>query len=59
MPSNEPLHALPESVLINHVVLVETLWTLRRLYGYDRQVQTDVLGHLLAALTFRFEDRDV
>lgn len=54
-----PLDAVPESVLINDIVLVETLWTLRRLYGYDREGQVEVLGHLLSALTFRFENRDV
>ncbi len=54
-----PLDAVPESVLINDIVLVETLWTLRRLYGFDRAGQAEVLGHLLSALTFRFEDRDV
>ena len=54
-----PLDAEPESVLINDIVLVETLWTLRRLYGFDRSGLADVLGHLLSALTFRFEDREV
>ncbi len=54
-----PLDAEPESVLINDIVLVETLWTLRRLYGFDRAGQAEVLGHLLSALTFRFEDREV
>lgn len=54
-----PLDSEPESVLINDIVLVETLWTLRRLYGFDRAGQAEVLGHLLSALTFRFEDREV
>ncbi len=54
-----PLDAVPEAVLINDIVLVETLWTLRRLYGFDRAGQAEVLGHLLSALTFRFEDREV
>ena len=54
-----PLDAEPESVLINDIVLVETLWTLRRLYGFDRTGQAEVMGHLLSALTFRFEDREV
>ena len=55
----EPLDAVPEAVLINDIVLVETLWTLKRLYGIDRAGQASVLGHLLSALTFRFEDREV
>lgn len=55
----EPLDAVAESVLINDIVLVETLWTLRRLYGFDRTDQAEVLGQLLSALTFRFEDRQV
>lgn len=54
-----PLDAVPEAVLINDIVLVETLWTLRHLYGFDRAGQADVLGHLLSAVTFRFEDREV
>jgi predicted nucleic-acid-binding protein len=54
-----PLDAVAESVLINDIVLVETLWTLRRLYGFDRAGQAEVLGHLLSALTFGFEDREV
>jgi len=54
-----PLDAVAESVLLNDIVLVETLWVLRRLYGHDRQTQIDVLGHLLSALTFCFENRDV
>lgn len=47
-----PLDAVPESVLINDIVLLETLSALRRLYGYDREGQMEVLGHLLSALTF-------
>jgi predicted nucleic-acid-binding protein len=54
-----PLDAVPEAVLINDIVLVETLWILKRLYGFDRAGQANVLGHLLSALTFRFEDREV
>ena len=53
-----PLDSMPESVLINDIVLVETIWTLRRLYGYERAALAEVIGHLLSALTFRFEDRD-
>lgn len=54
-----PLDAVAESVLINDIVVVETLWVLRRLYGYDRRTLVEVLGHLLSALTFRFESREV
>lgn len=54
-----PLDAVAESVVINDIVLVETLWTLHRLYGFDRQTQLDVLNRLLSALTFRFENRDL
>ena len=45
------------SVLLNNVVLVETLWTLRRLYGFERGQLQDLLGQLLSASTFCFEDR--
>ncbi len=53
-----PRDAQAESVLINDIVLVELVWTLRRLYGYERDTLASVLGHLLSALTFAFEDRD-
>lgn len=52
-----PLDAVAESVLLNDVVLVETLWTLRRVYGFDRQAMVGLLDSLLAASTFAFEDR--
>jgi predicted nucleic-acid-binding protein len=51
------LDSLPESVLLNHVVLVETLWTLRRLYGFERSSLLGLLEQLLSASTFCFEDR--
>ena len=51
------LDTVPESVLLNNVVLVETLWTLRRLYGFERAQLQDLLGKLLSASTFCFEDR--
>lgn len=54
-----PLDAVAESVLINDIVMVETLWVLRHLYGYDRPTLAEILGHLLSALTFRFENREV
>ena len=54
-----PLDTVAESVVNNDIVLVETLWTLHRLYGFDRQTQLDVLNQLLSALTFRFENRDL
>lgn len=54
----EPLDATPESMLLNNVVLVETLWTLRRVYGFDRATLVDLMGQLLSAHTFSFEDRN-
>lgn len=51
------LDSVAESVLLNNVVLVETLWTLRRLYGFERAQLQDLLGQLLSASTFCFEDR--
>lgn len=55
----EPFDNMPESVLLNNIVLVETLWTLRRVYGFDRQAMQDLLARLLSAQTFGFENRDV
>lgn len=51
------LDAVPESVLLNHVVLVETLWTLRKLYGFERTNLLGLLEQLLSTSTFCFEDR--
>lgn len=51
------LDAVAESVLLNHVALVETLWTLRRLYGFERASLLGLLEQLLSASTFCFEDR--
>lgn len=51
------LDSVAESVLLNNVVLVETLWTLRRLYSFERAQLQDLLGQLLSASTFCFEDR--
>lgn len=51
------LDVLPESVLLNNVVLVETLWTLRRAYGFERAALQTLLEALLSAQTFRFENR--
>lgn len=53
-----PLDQTPESVLVNDIVLVETVWTLKRAYGLGREELVTGLEHLLSALTFRFEDRD-
>ena len=55
----EPFDKLPESVLLNNVVLIETVWTLRRVYGFDRQAMQELLAQLLSAQTFGFENRDV
>lgn len=52
-----PLDSLAESVLLNNIVLVETLWTLRRVYQFERAAMLGLLGQLLSAKTFGFEDR--
>jgi predicted nucleic-acid-binding protein len=54
-----PLDETAESVLLNNVVLVEALWTLSRVYGFDRAALQDLLAQLLSARTFCFEDRAV
>jgi predicted nucleic-acid-binding protein len=54
----EPLDTTPESMLLNNVVVVVTLWTLRRVYGFDRATLVDLMGQLLSAHTFCFEDRN-
>lgn len=54
-----PFDTVPDSILINDIVLAETFWTLARGYRYDRAAQATALHHLLATYTFRFEDRDV
>lgn len=51
--------AVPESVLLNHVVLVETLWTLRKLYDFKREDLQSLMAQLLSASTFGFENREV
>lgn len=51
------LDSVAESVLLNNIVLVELLWTLRRLYGFERAQLQDLLGQLLSVSTFCFEDR--
>jgi predicted nucleic-acid-binding protein len=51
------LDAVAESVLLNNMVLVETLWTLRKLYGFERAALLGLLEKLLSASTFCFEDR--
>ena len=53
------LDAMPESVLLNNVVLVEALWTLRRAYGFERSELQSLLEQLLSASTFCFENREV
>jgi len=53
------LDAVPESVLLNNVVLVETLWTLRRAYGFERSELQNLVEQLLSASTFCFENRQV
>ena len=53
------LDATPESVMLNNIVLVEALWTLRRLYGLERRELQSLLEQLLSASTFCFENRQV
>ena len=53
------LDATPESVLLNNIVLVEALWTLRRAYGFERGELQSLLEQLLSASTFCFESRQV
>ena len=53
------LDGVPESVLLNNVVLVETLWTLRKAYGFERSELQSLLEQLLSASTFCFENRQV
>ena len=53
------LDGVPESVLLNNVVLVETLWTLRKAYGFERSELQNLLEQLLSASTFCFENRQV
>ncbi len=52
-----PLDDTAESVLLNHIVLVETLWTLHKIYRFERATLQDLLEQLLSARTFCFEDR--
>ncbi len=52
-----PLDAVAESVLLNNVVLVETLWARRRVYRFERMDLQGLLENLLSARTFCFEDR--
>lgn len=54
-----PLDAMPESVMLNNVVLVETLWTLRRAYGFERSALQNLMEQLLSVSTFCFENRQV
>jgi predicted nucleic-acid-binding protein len=53
------LDATPESVLLNKVVLVKTLRTLRKLYGFERSELQDLMEQLLSVSTFCFENRQV
>ena len=53
------LDGVPESVLLNNVVLVETLWTLRKAYGFERSELQSLLEQILSASTFCFENRQV
>lgn len=54
-----PFEAVPESILLNNIVLAETFWTLARGYRFDRTAQAVALRHLVETYSFRFEDRDI
>lgn len=55
----QSLDEVAESVLLNDVVLVEALWTLRRVYAFERTELQGLLTKLLATHTFKFENREV
>ncbi|MGH8606884.1 MAG: PIN domain-containing protein [Gammaproteobacteria bacterium] len=54
-----PLDPIPQSVLINDVVLAETVWTLQSAYRWNKPEIVAALRLLAATATFAFEDRDI
>lgn len=48
---------LPESLRLADAVLMDLVWTLSRLYSFDRSQVADVLERLLADAAFAFSDR--
>ncbi len=57
MPGAVPTGLTPEAVLLNNVVLVETLWPLHKIYGFERPALQELLEQLLSARTFCLEHR--
>ena len=53
------LDSTPESVMLNNTVLVETIWTLPRLYNFERGELQNLMEQLLSASTFCFDNREV
>ena len=53
------LDSTPESVMLNNTALVETIWTLRRLYNFQRNELQNLMEQLLSASTFCFKNREV
>jgi predicted nucleic-acid-binding protein len=51
-------HVRDGPLLINRVVLVETVWVLESGYGYSRPEIGGILGHLLRTETFIVENAD-
>lgn len=49
----------PESGMINHVVLCETVWVLARTYRYSRQQLDDALEIILATPAFLIPEREL
>ena len=48
-----------EQILINNIVLCETVWVLDSAYGYAKSEIEEVLGKVLQVATFRFEVKDI
>ncbi len=49
-------HARDDTLYVNHVVLVETLWTLKSGYGYARSDLTKFVDSLLGNAVFEIEE---
>ncbi len=45
-----------EPGFVNRIVLCETVWVLKRAYGYERQVISDVIERLLQTAELEVED---
>ena len=50
--------AMPGSLLVTDVVLVEAIWTLRSAFEQDKHAQSLAVRSLLEETAFAFEDRD-